>query len=64
VRLRLFGLLAMVAVFPASAAADPVVVLGAHGHTSVRDDRFLTGPGDHPCAGRVGAHHRRQENEA
>ncbi len=42
-RLRLFGLLAIAAVFPASAAADPVVVLGAHGHAFVRNDRFLTG---------------------
>jgi hypothetical protein len=58
VRLRLFGLLAMVAVFPASAAADPVVVLGAHGHAIVRNDRFLTRPAMTPAPDRVGARPR------
>jgi hypothetical protein len=47
--LRLFGLLAMGAVFPGSAAAAPVVVLGPHGHTSVRNDRFLTAPAITPA---------------
>jgi hypothetical protein len=53
VRLRLFGLLAMAAVFPASAAADPVVVLGAHGHAVVRNDPFVTGPALTPAPATV-----------
>jgi D-glucuronyl C5-epimerase C-terminus len=52
VRLRLFGLLAMGAVFPGSAAAAPVVVLGPHGHTFVRNDRFLTAPAITPAPDR------------
>ena len=34
----------MVAAFPSSAAAAPVVVLGAHGHAVTRNDPFVTGP--------------------
>lgn len=36
--------LALAAAAPAAAQADQVVVLGPHGHATVRNDRFLTGP--------------------
>jgi D-glucuronyl C5-epimerase C-terminus len=37
------------ALFPASAAADPVVVLGPSGHATVRNDPFLTVPAITPA---------------
>jgi D-glucuronyl C5-epimerase C-terminus len=37
------GLLVLAA-FPSSAAAAPVVVLGLHGHAVIRNDPFVTGP--------------------
>jgi D-glucuronyl C5-epimerase C-terminus len=40
---RLAGLLVLAA-FPSSAAAAPVVVLGPHGHAVTRNDPFVTGP--------------------
>jgi D-glucuronyl C5-epimerase C-terminus len=43
VRRRLLGLL-VVAMFPSTAAAAPVLVLGPHGHATVRNDPFVTGP--------------------
>ncbi len=49
VRLRLLGLLAGVALFPSSAAADPVVVVGRDGKVTVREDRFLTLPAITPA---------------
>jgi D-glucuronyl C5-epimerase C-terminus len=42
VRRSLFVLL-LVLLFPASAAAAPVIVLG-HGHATLRDDPYVTGP--------------------
>lgn len=36
-------ILLALAVFPSSAGAVPVVVLGAHGRASIRNDRFVTG---------------------
>jgi len=41
-RLRHFGLLAGLAVFPSSAAAAPVVEIGAGGRPTVRHDPYLT----------------------
>ncbi len=56
VRLRLFGLLVVLAAAPASATADPVIVLGSRGHWAVRDDRFLTLPSGLPIpAAPIGA---------
>src|SRR6185437_9078783 len=47
VRRSLFVLL-LVLLFPASAAAAPVLVLG-HGHATLRDDPYLTGPAITPA---------------
>jgi D-glucuronyl C5-epimerase-like protein len=43
VRRSLLVLLAVL-LFPASAAAAPVLVLGHHGHATLRNDPFVTGP--------------------
>jgi D-glucuronyl C5-epimerase C-terminus len=48
---RLTGLLVLAA-FPSSAAAAPVVVLGPHGHSVTRNDPFLTGPALTPTPAR------------
>lgn len=47
-RRSLFVLLAGL-LFPASAAAAPVIVLGPHGHTTVRNDPYVTGPAVTPA---------------
>jgi hypothetical protein len=45
---RLTGLLVLAA-FPSSALAAPVVVLGQHGHAVTRNDPFVTGPAVTPA---------------
>jgi len=55
VRRRLIGLL-VVAMFPSTAAAAPVVVLGPHGRATVRNDPFLSGPAITPAPLAVQAH--------
>ncbi len=48
-RPRLLGLLVGVALFPSSAAADPVVVFAPSGRATVRNDPFLTVPAITPA---------------
>jgi hypothetical protein len=52
-RPRLLGLLAGVVLFPSSAAADPVVVIGQGGKATLREDRFLTLPAITPAPSSV-----------
>jgi D-glucuronyl C5-epimerase C-terminus len=54
VRRRLMGLLVLAA-FPASAAAAPVVVLGPQGRVATHNDPFVTGPAVTPAAPRRAA---------
>jgi hypothetical protein len=52
VRRSLFVLLAVL-LFPASAAAAPVLVLGHNGHATLRDDPYVTGPAVTPVPAEV-----------